>query len=334
MFFGKKDCGGNFRSGKIFALLVLLVLLPVAHVFAATHQYNERGYDIKISYNDSAHPGDAVFVRLDISTPDITISSQKATGTLVLYVNGSASRKASFYSLKDIGEEKSLLAGIPLSTWWTPEVTFRIGITCTVSGKQSAQIELPFRLIEKKFDSDTLYLNSSNTSIITNTSTEKKQQSDRLSEIIWKINPSSVYQASAFTPPTESKRFTSYFGDRRVYSYSTGGSSTSEHYGNDYGIPTGSSVKACASGKVVLAEWRIATGYSVVVEHLPGLYSLYYHMSELKCKEGDIVKVGDEIGKSGATGLATGPHLHWEVRLNGYAVDPIFFTSDFAFQNK
>ncbi len=314
-------------------MLILLVPLSLAHVFAATHQYNERGYDIKISYNDSAHPGDAVFVRLDISTPDISISSQKASGTLVLYVNGSASRKASFYSLKDIGEEKSLLAGIPLSTWWTPEVTFRIGITCTVPGKQSAQIELPFKLVDKKFDSDTVYLNASNTGIVTNTSKEKKQQSDKLSEIIWKINPSSVYQASAFTPPTESKRFTSYFGDRRVYAYSTGGSSTSEHYGNDYGIPTGSSVCACADGKVVLSEWRIATGYSVVIEHLPGLYSIYYHMSELECEVGDSVKVGDEIGKSGATGLATGPHLHWEMRLNGYAVDPIFFTTDFAFQD-
>ena len=55
-----------------------------------------------------------------------------------------------------------------------------------------------------------------------------------------------------------------------------------------------------------MAEDRISTGWSVVVEHLPGLYSLYYHMSELSVKEGDMVTQGQLLGKSGATGLATG----------------------------
>ncbi|MEE0353111.1 MAG: M23 family metallopeptidase, partial [Treponema sp.] len=76
------------------------------------------------------------------------------------------------------------------------------------------------------------------------------------------------------------------------------------------------------------------TGWSVVIEHLPGLYSLYYHMSQLKVKEGDIVKPGQVIGFSGSTGLATGPHLHWEMRLNMEAVNPDFFTGDFAFSGK
>ena len=77
----------------------------------------------------------------------------------------------------------------------------------------------------------------------------------------------------------------------------------------------------------------MTTGWSVVIEHLPGLYSLYYHMSELKVKEGDIVKEGQLIGLSGATGLATGPHLHWEMRLNMAAVNPDFFTEDFTFSS-
>ena len=104
------------------------------------------------------------------------------------------------------------------------------------------------------------------------------------------------------------------------------------HFGNDYGIPEGSTVSACADGKVVIAENRISTGWSIVVEHLPGLYSLYYHLSEMEVKEGDMVKQGQEIGKSGSTGLATGPHLHWEMRLNGEAVRPEFFISNFSFE--
>ena len=83
-----------------------------------------------------------------------------------------------------------------------------------------------------------------------------------------------------------------------------------------------------------MAENRISTGWSVVIEHLPGLYSLYYHCSELNVKEGDMVKQNQLIAKSGATGLATGPHLHWEIRLNGSAVVPEFFLNDFAFEEK
>ena len=106
------------------------------------------------------------------------------------------------------------------------------------------------------------------------------------------------------------------------------------HNGNDYGIPEGTEVKACADGKVVMAENRISTGWSIVIEHLPGLYSLYYHLSKMDVKEGDMVKQGDLIGKSGSTGLATGPHLHWEMRLNGSAVRPEFFLQDFTFDSE
>jgi murein DD-endopeptidase MepM/ murein hydrolase activator NlpD len=90
-------------------------------------------------------------------------------------------------------------------------------------------------------------------------------------------------------------------------------------------------VFAAGAGRVALAENRISTGWSVVIEHLPGLYSLYYHMDSLAVKAGQMVKQGEEIGKSGATGLATGPHLHWEMRLNGSPVNPDMFLGDFSF---
>ena len=159
-----------------------------------------------------------------------------------------------------------------------------------------------------------------------------KEQINKLNGILGTINPAAVYQTERFMAPTSATRRTSFFADRRVYKYTNGKSSTSLHYGIDYGVPTGTQVNACAAGKVVLAETRVTTGWSVVIEHLPGLYSLYYHMSELKVKEGDMVKPGDLIGLSGATGLATGPHLHWEMRLNSEAVSPdAFVDSDFAF---
>ena len=59
-----------------------------------------------------------------------------------------------------------------------------------------------------------------------------------------------------------------------------------------------------------------------MIEHLPGLFSLYYHLSALVAKQGEVVERGQIIGLSGMTGFATGPHLHWEVEASGIAVDP------------
>ena len=63
----------------------------------------------------------------------------------------------------------------------------------------------------------------------------------------------------------------------------------------------------------------------MIIEHSPGLYSLYYHMDSLRAVPGETVEKDEEIGFSGSTGLSTGPHLHWEIRCKGQAVDPFFF---------
>jgi murein DD-endopeptidase MepM/ murein hydrolase activator NlpD len=102
----------------------------------------------------------------------------------------------------------------------------------------------------------------------------------------------------------------------------SGSTDTAIHAGIDYGVPTGTLVAACARGKVTLSKFRIATGYSIVIEHLPAVFSAYFHLSEVSVSAGDIVNIGDIIGKSGATGLATGPHLHWEIRVAGENTDP------------
>jgi murein DD-endopeptidase MepM/ murein hydrolase activator NlpD len=110
-----------------------------------------------------------------------------------------------------------------------------------------------------------------------------------------------------------------------VFRYVTGGSDTAIHAGVDYGVPTGTEVRASAAGRVALARIRIVTGNSVVLEHLPGVYSLYYHLDSIHVGQGGMVNAGDPLGKSGSTGLATGPHLHWEIRVAGENADPDAF---------
>jgi murein DD-endopeptidase MepM/ murein hydrolase activator NlpD len=117
-------------------------------------------------------------------------------------------------------------------------------------------------------------------------------------------------------------RETSFFGDRRIFLYTDGGKANSIHYGLDYATPRGTPVYSAGAGKVVMAKERVLTGFSIVIEHLPGVYSLYYHLDKMEVKPEQIVKTGDKIGESGFTGLATGPHLHWEVRAAANAVEP------------
>ena len=108
------------------------------------------------------------------------------------------------------------------------------------------------------------------------------------------------------------------FGSRRIFN----GVAQREHQGLDYRVPTGTPVAAMNEGTVLLARFLYFEGNCVVIDHGQGLLTLYFHLSELKVKEGDPVKRGQEIGLSGGTGRATGPHLHVAVRWQATYLDP------------
>lgn len=95
------------------------------------------------------------------------------------------------------------------------------------------------------------------------------------------------------------------------------------HTGIDISAKTGDSVAAAAGGKVVTAGWAGSYGYCVVVDHNNGLKTRYAHLSKLSCSVGDTVLRGEEVGKAGSTGNSTGPHLHFEVIVNGETKNPL-----------
>lgn len=96
------------------------------------------------------------------------------------------------------------------------------------------------------------------------------------------------------------------------------------HSGLDIGAPSGTSILAAESGTVILAQFWNGYGNTVVVDHGNGLWTLYPHirMDGIKVEKGDTVKKGQLLAEVGSTGRSTGPHLHFEVRLNERAVDP------------
>ena len=94
------------------------------------------------------------------------------------------------------------------------------------------------------------------------------------------------------------------------------------HGGMDLGVPTGTAIRAALPGTVIISQYSSSYGYYVMIDHGGGLATLYAHNSKLLVKVGQIVNTGDIVSLSGSTGRSTGPHLHFEVRVNGERTNP------------
>lgn len=114
-------------------------------------------------------------------------------------------------------------------------------------------------------------------------------------------------------------RVSSTFGNRKR---PKAGAST-YHQGVDIAVATGTSVMATSGGKVTSAGWQSGYGYVVYIDHGNGVVSRYGHLSKILVKVGQSVSQGDVIARSGNTGNSTGPHLHFEIRVNGTSVNPL-----------
>ncbi|MEZ4734001.1 MAG: peptidoglycan DD-metalloendopeptidase family protein [Caldilineaceae bacterium] len=143
--------------------------------------------------------------------------------------------------------------------------------------------------------------------------------------VFWSQVSPTLWWTGAFARPIGVEyATTSPFGTRRNYS---GGAyaSAGYHAGQDFGAPAGVPILAPAAGMVVLAEPLHVRGNAVLIDHGRGIFTGYWHLSEIKVTPGQLVNAGDVVGLVGTTGLSTGAHLHWELRIYGIAVDPMQF---------
>lgn len=141
-------------------------------------------------------------------------------------------------------------------------------------------------------------------------------------EVVMEAVPKIVERGTKVPPtyirPISGGRQTSAFGKRKA---PTKGAST-YHKGIDWAIPTGSTVVASCGGTVIKAGWGKGTGYTVIIRHEGGFETRYAHLSKILVKVGQKVSQGQRIALSGNTGVSTGPHLHFEIRINGTPVNP------------
>jgi murein DD-endopeptidase MepM/ murein hydrolase activator NlpD len=148
----------------------------------------------------------------------------------------------------------------------------------------------------------------------------QKRIADEAAEIgrCWSAAVPEKLWTAGFVRPV-SQPANSAFGTRSIFN----GQPRSAHSGADFLSPAGTPVASPGGGRVVLAKDLYFSGNTVIIDHGAGVFSMLAHLSAIDVKREATVAAGDVVGRVGATGRVTGPHLHWTVRVNGARVDPL-----------
>jgi murein DD-endopeptidase MepM/ murein hydrolase activator NlpD len=149
------------------------------------------------------------------------------------------------------------------------------------------------------------------------TAKRAEEEQEKILQSLNKVTAQRFWEGR-FIIPVEGK-IAGSFGLRRIMN----GQARSPHSGEDINAPKGTDVHATNEGVVALVGDFFFSGKSLILDHGLGLYSMYFHLDEVDVVEGAKVRKGAVVGKVGATGRATGPHLHWGTRINGARVNPL-----------
>jgi murein DD-endopeptidase MepM/ murein hydrolase activator NlpD len=147
---------------------------------------------------------------------------------------------------------------------------------------------------------------------------ERVAREKRVLDRLWETATPVRFWHSPFRAPLEEPARGTGFGLKRIIN----GDPRAPHTGVDFSVPAGTAVLASNAGLAVLAEEHFFGGRSLVLDHGEGLYTMYFHLQESLVQPGQRVTQGELIGRVGSTGRATGPHLHWGVRLAGARINP------------
>jgi murein DD-endopeptidase MepM/ murein hydrolase activator NlpD len=149
-------------------------------------------------------------------------------------------------------------------------------------------------------------------------------ENKQIEALVRNATPEKMWNGAFASPGYDPEWITSWYGTRRAYN---GGPYAYFHTGIDYGGGPGLPIKAPAPGVVVFADLLTVRGNATVIDHGWGVYSGFWHQSEILVQVGEQITTGQVIGLVGGTGRITGPHLHWEIWVNGVQVNPLLWLS-------
>ena len=183
-------------------------------------------------------------------------------------------------------------------------------------GEQSRTLNYSVSVLKEKFHVEHLTLPKDKVDLDEKTLARWKTEQEQVKTALASDSQTRLWQPG-FVEPVNGKR-TGIFGSVRIMN----GQPRNPHNGEDIGAPLGTPVAATNDGVVKLTVDHFFSGKGIFLDHGLGFYSMYFHLSEVLVKDGEVVKAGQIVGKVGASGRATGPHLHWGVKLNGARVNP------------
>lgn len=185
-----------------------------------------------------------------------------------------------------------------------------------VRGRGSRTLSYNVLVTQKRFPVQRLTLPKDKVDLSREVLVRVRQEQRRVRRTLGYLSEDRFWRGG-FVEPVQGK-ISGAFGRKRLIN----GQPRSPHSGEDIAAPHGTDVLATNSGIVRLTADHFFSGKGVFIDHGLGLHSMYFHLSEIHVSEGEAVRRGQVIGRVGSSGRATGPHLHWGIRLNGARVDP------------
>lgn len=204
------------------------------------------------------------------------------------------------------------VVGIPLAT--------KVGAHMLKVSTPAETVDVPFTVTDKQYRTQKLTIKNKRQVDPNPDDLRRIEQEQKRSDTALSMFTDAGQPALSLASPVEGVRSDS-FGSRRIFN----GQPRSPHSGMDIAAPTGTPIHAPAAGKVVESGEFFFNGNTLYIDHGYGLVTMYCHLDSIAVKAGETVAAGEVIGKVGATGRVTGPHLHWGVALNRAMVDPKLF---------
>ena len=187
------------------------------------------------------------------------------------------------------------------------------------AGAQRLARKVPFEIRQGRYGEETLTVDPRHVRPGPKDLERIRREQEELKRIYASGSRSQLWQG-AFQIPVPGE-MNGPFGTRRVFN----GELQSHHTGTDFRAQTGDPVHAAAAGVVRLTKDLFYSGNAVIIDHGAGVFTSYSHLSRIDVKVGQKIGKGQAVGLAGATGRATGPHLHWGVKVNSISVNPLAF---------
>jgi murein DD-endopeptidase MepM/ murein hydrolase activator NlpD len=287
---------------KSFMIVICGILSLAPPIIIAESLTKAEDQALRFAHRErSLQPGEAVFFEVESSRPLRRMTAEAFGRKFPVFVETGG--------LKSTG-----LLGIDLDTG---PGRYPVRLTGIDAAGGTVAVQDTLTVTQKIFPSRRLTVEQKYVSPPTDVLDRIREEREKVNAVFASVTTERLWNGPFRLPvPGE---VISAFGKRSIYN----GQPRSPHTGVDFRGSTGTPIQAPNGGRVVLVSDLYYSGNTVIIDHGMGLYSYFGHMSAFSVKEGEVVKTGDPIGKIGATGLVTGPHLHWTVRLAGTRVDPL-----------